>query len=173
MEILRGIRDTADAVAHGDYDPDEAAMRVASLLDSSFVNSAPVSSINHAFALRDAEELSKPQTCPITRMDGSSSSVTFEPHVKAEYKDEYTGDVLPQGLVQQAMVHEMSYFNDKVWQITSMDEALKTHNPKIVGGRWVLCNKGDLQNPKVRCRWVATKINTSDGMQFSCRDPTS
>ena len=104
-------------------------------------------------------------------MDGTKSSVTFGPHFKHEYKDEYTGDVLPQALVQDAMVHEMTYFNGMVWEITSMDEALKTKDPKIVGGRWVLCNKGDLQNPKVRCRWVATELNTGDDVQYYAATP--
>ena len=133
-------------------------MRISSLLNSSFPSS--ISSIQETFNARDADRSSQNITCPIQMMDGSAGEVTFGPHFKPQYKDEYTGDVLPQGLVQDAMVNEMTHFTKKVWEITSTAEALKTKNPEIVGGRWVTCNKWDLSSPKVRCGYGATELNT-------------
>ena len=52
------------------------------------------------------------------------------------------------------MLDEMSYFSKMVWGIATPAEAAKDPPPNavIVGGRWVLCNKGDVSNPKVRGR---------------------
>lgn len=167
LEILRGSRDTAEAVAHEDEDPEEANMRVASLAYSSF--SKPVSATQQTFEQRDAEN--KAQTCPVRYMNGSHGTVTFGPSCKPQYHDEYTRDILPRALTQEAMIHAMTYVNDKVWEITSMPEALQTENPPFVGGCWVTHNKGDLDNPKVRCRWVATELNTGDHMYFYAATP--
>ena len=104
-------------------------------------------------------------------MNGTHGTATCCQSCKPQHRDEYTRDVLPQALTQEAMIHEMTYFNEKVWEIASMSEALQTENPKIVGGRWVTHNKGDLDNPKVRCRWVATEINTGDDVQFYAATP--
>ena len=41
----------------------------------------------------------------------------------------------------------------------------------IVGGRWVLCNKGDVQKPKVRGRWVATEVNYEHDMALYAATP--
>ena len=46
-----------------------------------------------------------------------------------------------------------------VWDIASPDEAANDDERTVVGGRWVLCNKGDVANPKVRARYVATEVN--------------
>ena len=40
-----------------------------------------------------------------------------------------------------------------------MKEAWDDSSGKIVGCRWVNCNKGDLTNPDVRCRLVAQEVN--------------
>ena len=44
-----------------------------------------------------------------------------------EYFDEYTGEELPRHLVIEAMMEELSYFNDKeVWKATSRRTAKVT-----------------------------------------------
>ena len=42
---------------------------------------------------------------------------------------------------------------------------------KVIGGRWVVCSKGDLDHPKIRCRWVATEINTGDDLSYYAATP--
>ena len=37
---------------------------------------------------------------------------------KPRYLDEYTGEVLPADLIHAAIVDELNYFNDRVWEIT-------------------------------------------------------
>ena len=98
-------------------------------------------------------------------------NITVGNAFKEGYKDEYTGELLPQKLVEQAMIHEMQYFNKMVWELVSKDEAAKIPGSKVIGGRWVLCNKGDLQSPTIPCRWVATEVNTGDDLAYYAATP--
>ena len=61
------------------------------------------------------------------------------------------------------MAEEMAYFCRNVWGIATLDGVKKDPKATLVGGRWVNCNKGDIQQPKVRARWVATEINHGNG----------
>ena len=45
----------------------------------------------------------------------------------------------------------------------SLKEALSDPAGKVIGCRWVNCNKGDLANPDVRCRLVGQEVNHGDG----------
>ena len=53
----------------------------------------------------------------------------------------------------------MLYFCDKVFRGVTLQEAKQDEDGKIVGCRWVNCNKGDADNPDVRCRLVAQEVN--------------
>lgn len=69
------------------------------------------------------------------------------------------------------MAHELEYFCSKVWELTSEEEARKDPAAIITGGRWVNRNKGDNKTPKVRCRYVATEVNTESNMDFYAATP--
>ena len=81
---------------------------------------------------------------------------------KPVYLDEYTREELPMDLVLHAMMDEISYFADNVIGIVDTCELKNYEDSKLLGGRWVTSNKGDLAQPKVRCRYVATEINHGD-----------
>ena len=81
---------------------------------------------------------------------------------KVEYKDEYTGSVLPMHLVRAAMIDELSYLNENVWRVCSTKDAAQDADAKIIRTRWVLCNKGDDLEPDVRARLVACEVNHGD-----------
>ena len=68
--------------------------------------------------------------------------------------------VLDQDPVKAAMFEEMSYFCNKVWSLTTDQYAKSIPDATVTGGRWILCNNAGADNPKVRCRWAATEINT-------------
>ena len=78
-----------------------------------------------------------------------------ESNFKPRYLDEYTGEVLAPHLIRTAIEEELDYFNLKVWQICTMDEMRKIPDYILTRSRWVLCNKGDAQDPDVRARLVS------------------
>ena len=61
------------------------------------------------------------------------------------------------------MLDELQYFCSVVFRGIDISEALKDPSGKVVGCRWVNCNKGDLSDPDVRCRLVAQEVNHGDG----------
>ena len=58
-------------------------------------------------------------------------------HFKAQYLDDYTGEVLPEALIRAAVVEELHYFNERVWEITTKDEMSKCKDHIFVRSRWV------------------------------------
>ena len=58
-----------------------------------------------------------------------------------------------------------------VWQVTTVKEASNILGAKIIRGRRVLCSKGDLRSHKIRCRWVATEVNTGDDLTYYAAAP--
>lgn len=70
------------------------------------------------------------------------------------------------------MEDELTYLNDKVWEIATKQEMDATDDYVFVRCRWVLCNKGDSAAPDVRARLVATEVN-KDGKNhmFSASTP--
>ena len=85
---------------------------------------------------------------------------------RARYIDEYTGKVLDPHLVRAAIMEELNYFNEKVWEAEPKDKMFDVPDHVHVRSRWVLCNKGDAANPDIRARLVACEIN-KDGKQDS------
>ena len=61
------------------------------------------------------------------------------------------------------MLDELQYFCNLVFRGVDIKDALKDPDGKVVGCRWVNCNKGDLSDPDVRCRLVAQEVNHGDG----------
>ena len=53
----------------------------------------------------------------------------------------------------------------------SAEEATADENGKILNGRWVLANKGDLASPDCRARYVACEIHTYEDSSFFAATP--
>ena len=51
---------------------------------------------------------------------------------QAGHKDEYTGDILPQKLIKEAIIEELTYFNGRVLEVCTKNEMHKYKDPKIV-----------------------------------------
>ena len=90
---------------------------------------------------------------------GHVETIWDDSNFKVEYKDECTGDILPPKLIKEAIIEELSCFSGRVWEVCTKDEMHKYKDPKLVRSRWVLCNKGDHQEPDVRARLVACEVN--------------
>ena len=72
---------------------------------------------------------------------------------------------------QEAIINELTDWNDRVCFVQA-DEAQKPYpEAKHVGGRWVMTNKGDAANPKIRCRYVATETNQYNDLSFFASTP--
>ena len=80
-------------------------------------------------------------------------------HFKPKYLDEYTGEILPDKLIHSAIVEELNYFNERVWEITTKSEMNQCADHIFVRSRWVMCNKGDSAEPDCRARLVACEVN--------------
>ena len=97
---------------------------------------------------------------------------TFGHRGKARYVDECTGEVLDTQLIQAALMEEMSYFNDRAWEVDTKEHMATVDGHVFVRSRWVLCSKGDADEPDLRARFVACEINRGDRQdQFFASTP--
>ena len=159
-QILRGMRDTADAEHAGsDWTPE---MGIA-MVHAAMHHDQPATSLVAAYRESDLAHANAQRKVTFKYMDGREVSLSLDSNFKPQYKDEYTNKMLPYEAAKDAMLDELSYFCSVVFQGVTTDEALKDSDGKIVGCRWVNCNKGDLENPDVRCRLVAQEVNHGDG----------
>ena len=78
---------------------------------------------------------------------------------------------LPHEHVRNAIMDEMVYFNEHVWRGVSLQAARADRHGKILNGRWVLSNKGDLSMPDCRARYVACEVNTFDDASYFAATP--
>ena len=74
-------------------------------------------------------------------------------------------------LARAAIIDELDYFNSKVWELTTYAEASTIPGGVIVGGKWALCNKEDLNKPNMRARYVATEVNKGHDDTFYASTP--
>ena len=65
------------------------------------------------------------------------------------------------------MHDELLYFCDTVWVLVPIAEV----RGKIIGSRWVNCNKNDLEDPDVRCRLVGQEVNLHADEPFYAATP--
>ena len=66
--------------------------------------------------------------------------------------DDVSGALLDPTLVHAGRKTEMDFFDGmKVYDRVPRTEQLKTGG-KIIGTKWIDVNKGDIDNPKIRCR---------------------
>ena len=75
------------------------------------------------------------------------------------------------GHVRKSMFEELQYFCDKVWEAVPLAEAQSDPEGKIIGSRWVNCNKNDINDPDVRCRLVAQEVNVHADESFYAATP--
>ena len=90
-----------------------------------------------------------------------------------KYRDDITGQVLMDVLVQEARAKELKYFHDKgVWAKCPKDEARRRTGRKAISVRWVDVNKGDNIKPRYRSRLVARQLKAQDRSGASFFAPT-
>ena len=122
----------------------------------------------------DAERSLSEKTDVFKMLDGSTRAIQFaDSNFKAEYKDEYTAEVLPRHLVRAAMIDELTYFNQHVWKGVDAAKVRADHLDPI-RTRWVICNKGDAEHPEIRARLVACEVNhynDDSGMFYAATPP--
>ena len=84
-------------------------------------------------------------------------------------RDEYTGEPLSHELVRRGKAEELKYFKSKnVWREVPRSRAA---GKRVVGTRWVCSNKGDEENPEVRCRLVCQEVKTYQSEEFFAATP--
>ena len=105
-------------------------------------------------------------------MGGGSLPIEYSSHnFKTIYRDEYTGEELPNDLVRAAMEEELNYFNLHVWDAVEKKLSYRTDDFKLVRMRWVICNKADDKEYDVRARLVACEVNTFKTDEYFASTP--
>ncbi len=64
----------------------------------------------------------------------------------------------------------LHFFHSKgVWRVVPRAHAA---GRRVVGTRWVSCNKGDAEHPEIRCRLVCQEVKTYQSEEFYAATPT-
>ncbi len=88
---------------------------------------------------------------------------TSDPRFSGKYKDDLTGQLLRDDLVQEARRKELEYFDQKgVWAKVPTAEARRRTGRAAISVRWVGVNKGDDTAPRYRSRLVARQLKCRD-----------
>lgn len=90
---------------------------------------------------------------------------------KGNYAVEYTGEKLPAKLVQEAIIDELTYFCEVVWEGVDKKEASQEEDLRLIRTRRVPTNKGGDREPGVRARLVATEVGKERTDLFSSSTP--
>ena len=162
-EILRGMRDTQDAADR--HEPDLP-------IDSQHLSASLFHDLSPGVNVVARQFASRPPRKTVFKMaDGSKKHIDLSANFKETYRDEYTQELIPQSWVEDAILDEVSYFNEKVWLGVPLEEALLDTEAKVISGRWVICNKGDSVSPDVRARYVAQEVATHEDHSFFASTP--
>ena len=103
------------------------------------------------------------QPSSVKKVTGGVLPISYhQNNFKAKYVDEYTGEVLDTNLIHTALMEEINYFNDRVWEVDTKEHMATVPEHVFVRSRWVLCNKGDHVEPDLRARLAACEINRGD-----------
>ena len=94
----------------------------------------------------------------IKKASGGYLNISYD-NWKPFYSDESTGELLPNKLVHAAMIDELDYLNEHVWQVEHIKKAMSYVDHMIVRSRCVMANKGDADGPDVRARLVGCGAN--------------
>ena len=86
--------------------------------------------------------------------------------------DDVSGAVLDSALVHAGRAVEMGFFKHMgVYERVPRTEQKKIGG-KIIGTKWIDVNKGDMDNPKIRCRFVGKEFRTGpDDALFASTPP--
>ena len=77
---------------------------------------------------------------------------------------------IPTSLVNQAKLEERKYIEElKVFEVV---DRKMTERCKLVTTRWVLTNKGTVEEPDVQARWAAQEFKWMDGLDSKHHAPT-
>ena len=106
-------------------------------------------------------------------MDGGTIPIEYiESNFKDRYLDEYTGEVLPNDRIRDAIEDELNYLNGKVWKLVTVSEMEKIPYYILVRSRWVVCNNGDADTTDCRARLVSCELNEDGEVDaFSASTP--
>jgi len=86
--------------------------------------------------------------------------------------DEISGKPLPPNKVRSARREEIDFMESwKVWNEVPTSKCWESTQKPPLDGRWVDVNKGDDQNPDVRCRWVAKDFAVTKTDEFFAAMP--
>ena len=166
-EILRGMRDTADHEEEwGDANSKELDM---AMVTTGLLHDVRFSSLAAAYRAEDLKRETEHMSVRFKYLNGHISPTKLS--FKDSYRDEYTNEELPMGHVRHAMAEELEYFCDRVWVGVPMNVAKNDPDGKIIGSRWVNCNKNDINDPDVRCRLVAQEVNLHADDSFYAATP--
>ena len=73
--------------------------------------------------------------------------------------DDSSGAVLPPELIRQGREKELKNIDDlKVWELRPIQECYDVIGKAPISTRWVDINKGDDNEPDVRCRFVGREL---------------
>ena len=99
------------------------------------------------------------------------SSLYVQNGIESAY-DDVSGAVLDTKLVKAGRVVEMEYFKSMgVYEKVPRSEQLETKG-KVIGTKWIDTNKGDFENPNIRCRLVGKEFRTGpDDALFASTPP--
>ena len=67
--------------------------------------------------------------------------------------------MLRDDMVQAALIDELDYFNQHVWQIYTLDHMKTVPDYILVRSRWVMANKGDSKEPDAQARLIVCEVN--------------
>ena len=90
---------------------------------------------------------------------------------KPAYKDECTGEILPEAHIKKGIIDELAYFCDKFLVGVASSEAMADTDSNIIPVRWVGCNKNDAAGPDVRDRLVAQEVARTHDESFYAVTP--
>ena len=80
-----------------------------------------------------------------------------------KYRDDLTGQILKDALVDEARAKELAYFASKgVWRVVPRSVAYQQTGRAPISVRWVDVNKGDDDMPNYRSRLVARQLKATD-----------
>ena len=162
-DILRGMRDTSDAEEKWG---DECHADVASaMVTAGMLHDVKHTGIAAAYMAEDTKAATNNLSVKVKYADGRTGTTDLV--FKDTYRDEYTNEQLPMGHVRHSMHDELIYFCDKVWVLVPIDEV----DGKVIGSRWVNCNKNDISDPDVRCRLVGQEVNHHEDKSFYAATP--
>ena len=100
LEILRGMRDTADAESESQPDPPSEFSKATAA--AGLFHDLPAG-IAASLRQQDLDDHPKTRWTKFRMQDGSSRDIPLHEHFKQAYRDEYTNELLPRSLVESAI----------------------------------------------------------------------